>query len=150
MIIIKFYKRFNFSYLLHYVSNVYAIYVCECCYLSTIFLLFFKEKRVSVDSLNIVEMICLNQKPGFSPIRINSLPCSKTFVLSLFMSDETSLEQVRHIGWHLLDAGIVKGFNVLKCASVFFCYKINRNTFASKTATTTDSGKKWVKQKIVF
>lgn len=56
------------------------------------------------------------------------------------------LDEIRNVHWHLVDAGIVELFDVVQGTLVIVRHEIDRNTFATETATASNpGGKKFIK-----
>ena len=49
------------------------------------------------------------------------------------------LDKVGNIHWHLLDLGVVEGFNVLKVALIVSGEEVDGNALTTETSTTTNS-----------
>jgi len=54
-------------------------------------------------------------------------------------SSSRSLNQIGYIDWHLINVGIVEGFNVFQRTLIIFSNKIDSNSFTAETSTTTNS-----------
>jgi hypothetical protein len=58
------------------------------------------------------------------------------------------LNQIGNVSGHFFNFCVVMLLNVLKSTFVFFGYKIDCNTFAAETSTTTDSERKVEKKEV--